>query len=303
MTNATRYSLVTLATLTGLSIGAGQAFAQGTRDQLLVSVSWLAEHLNDPHLVLLHVGAENDYAAEHIPGARYVTHSQLATPHSDAPGALMLELPEPGELQQKLRSLGISQQSRIVVYWGSEWVTPSTRVVFTLDWVGLGSQTVLLDGGIDAWKAAGHAVTADVPTPAPGDVTVSPRPELVVTADWVGANSTARGVAVIDGRAPEFYAGTREDRGKAGHVPGAGSLPWRTLVNDALQLKDPESLRQLFRAAGVEEGDTVVAYCHIGQVATSLIFAARTLGHPVKLFDGSFQDWASRNLPVEASKP
>jgi thiosulfate/3-mercaptopyruvate sulfurtransferase len=63
-------------------------------------------------------------------------------------------------------------------------------------------------------------------------------------------------------------------------------------------LKDQASLREIFSAAGVEPGDTVVAYCHIGQYATMVLFAARILGHEVRLYDGAFQDWAARDLPV-----
>ena len=49
-------------------------------------------------------------------------------------------------------------------------------------------------------------------------------------------------------------------------------------------------------------GDTIVGYCHIGQQATAMLFGARLLGYDVRLYDGSFQDWAQRNLPVEAGK-
>jgi thiosulfate/3-mercaptopyruvate sulfurtransferase len=62
---------------------------------------------------------------------------------------------------------------------------------------------------------------------------------------------------------------------------------------------DLENLAEAFRSAGITVGDTVVAYCHIGQQATTILLGARLLGHPVKLYDGSFQDWARRDLPVE----
>jgi thiosulfate/3-mercaptopyruvate sulfurtransferase len=272
------------------------------REQLLVSVQWLAQHLNDPNLVLLHVGDADDYKAEHIPGAHLTSHRELADPNSSGPDALTLELPDPAELQAKLRGYGISEDSRIVVYWGSEWVSPTTRVVYTLAWAGLADQTVLLDGGIGAWKAAGHAVTG-APTPgAQGDITVAPQDDLVVDAAWVQANANNPGYKLVDGRNAEFFNGERQDRDVTGHIPGAGNVMWQELLDDSLRLKDPATLRQAFAAAGVEPQDTVVAYCHIGQYATMVIFMARTLGHEVKLYDGSFQDWARKGLPVQKPK-
>jgi thiosulfate/3-mercaptopyruvate sulfurtransferase len=122
---------------------------------LLVSAEWLAAHADDPDLVLLHVGPEEGFATEHIAGAVLITRDDFSDPGSHSPESLILELPEPDAFQAALRRAGVSESSRIVVYWGEEWVTPTARVVFTLDWAGLGDRTALLDGGLTAWKAAG----------------------------------------------------------------------------------------------------------------------------------------------------
>jgi len=280
----------------------GTLAAQGAdaRGRLLVPVTWLQEHVGDPDIVLLHVGDSADYAKEHIPGAVFTdVRAELAAPRASDGNGLILELPDPDTLQARLRAKGISDDSRIVLYWGSEWVTPTARALFTLQWAGLGDRAVLLDGGLEAWKAAGGAVTAEVPAPAPGDVSVRPRRSLVVDADWVQGHGHAPGYRVVDARAAEFYRGERADRGKNGHIPGAVSVPWPELIDEQLHLKDAAELRRRFEDAGVMPGDTVVTYCHIGQYASAVLFAARTLGYPVKLYDGSFQDWAMRNLPVE----
>ena len=89
-------------------------------------------------------------------------------------------------------------------------------------------------------------------------------------------------------------------RSRKGHIAGAKSLPFSEVTDDNGRLKSADQLTSLFTKAGVGPKDTVVAYCHIGQQATAVLFAARTLGHPVLLYDGSFQDWAGRpELPVE----
>jgi len=294
-------SAAILATVLTVSVlSPSELHAQDTaRSELLVSAEWLAQHLDDPSLVLLHVGDRDDYDAAHIPGAQYTSHRELSDTNSGS-DALFLELPEPDQLQTKLRELGISSDSRIVVYWGSEWVSPAARVVFALAWAGLGDQTVLLDGGIDVWESSGHTVTAE-PTPTTeGNITVQPQSRLVVDAAWVQSHSSEPGYKLIDGRNAEFFEGTREDRGVAGHIPGAGNIMWQELLDDSLKLKDADALQEAFAAAGVKPDDTVVAYCHIGQYATMVMFMARTLGYDVKLYDGAFQDWAGRGLPVES---
>ena len=270
--------------------------AQSTRrDQLLVSVDWLAAHREDRGIILLHVGPEDAYAKEHIPGARFVGHG-----HREGPDGLVLELPPADELEARLEALGVSNDSKIVVYWGEEWVTPTTRLVFEIDWAGLGDRAVVLDGGLGAWKARGQPVTAERPTVKPGALTLEPRQDLVVDAEYVqGLANPAHGTALVDGRARAFYDGVREDGGRNGHIPGAVSVPWTELVDESIRFRTAEEMRTLFAAAGIRPGDTVVAYCHIGQYATAVLFAARTLGHEVKLYDGAFQDWARRDLPVE----
>jgi len=273
---------------------------QDPRFEILVSVDSLAAHLDDPNLVLLHVGDSSAYQAEHIPGARYVTRDQVSLPVSDDPEALRVQLPEPAALQEVLRELGVRDDSRIVLYWGEDQVSPAARVLFTLQWAGLGERSALLDGGLAAWKVAGRPVTDELPDAAYGNVTVTPQPTLVVDAPWVEAHGSETGYALIDGRNRGFFTGEREDRGKLGHIAGAESLEWQGLVDDSLRFKSASEIALAFDTAGYVPGDTVVAYCHVGQYATVVIFLARTLGYEVKLYDGSFQDWALRDLPVVA---
>jgi thiosulfate/3-mercaptopyruvate sulfurtransferase len=271
------------------------------RASILLPVDSLVSLLDNPDLVVLHVGDSADYVKEHIPGARRVTRDQVSRPRSDRADELSVELPSPRDLEAVLEGLGISDDSRVVVYAAGRSLTRAARVIFTLAWAGLGDRVVLLDGGLEAWKAAGHAVTGEMPQIEPGTLTLTPQPSLVVDAEWVERHTAAPGYALVDARDREFYVGEREDRGKVGHIPGAGSTPGAELADDSFKLKGTEELEQIFRAAGVESGDTVVAYCHIGQYATLAMFAARTLGYDVKLYDGSFQDWAQRDMPVDST--
>jgi thiosulfate/3-mercaptopyruvate sulfurtransferase len=182
------------------------AALQGPGDPMLVSADGLKAHQRDPNLVLLQVGPRPTYDSAHIAGARFVQLQDLAAPRDSTRPAL--ELPDPAKLDSVLEALGISDDSRIVVYSSDEWLSPSTRVYLTLYWAGLGARTSLLDGGLEIFRARGGAVTAEA-TPAPrrGSVTLHPRGDVIVPADWVAAHLDQPSVALIDARNTQFFLG------------------------------------------------------------------------------------------------
>jgi thiosulfate/3-mercaptopyruvate sulfurtransferase len=270
----------------------------------LVSTSWLAAHLNDPDLVVLHIGPPETYTT-HIPGARRTDLIELSVngygPNMDMT-KLLVEMLPPDVLRSKLESYGISDKSTVVVYAANdEAVVSATRVVFTLRVAGLGARAALLDGGLPDWTAQKRLVTADVPHPSPGHITATPVPSLVVDVDWVKSHLGRPGVVVIDARDRTFYDGTEKGESRFGHIAGAQSLPYTTLFDSTSErYKSPAEIKALFRAVGAQPGDTIVGYCHIGMQATAMLFAADQIGYPVRLYDGSFQEWSKRtDLPVD----
>jgi rhodanese-related sulfurtransferase len=184
----------------------GATQAPATPDAtLLVTASWLAQHLEDPDLVLLHLGDRPGYDAGHIPGARLVALNDVLVDTDTH----LLEMPAPDELRRRLAALGVSDQSRVVVYWARDWVSPATRIVFTLDDAGLGARTSLLDGGMPAWVKDGHPLSTAPPLPRTG--TLSPlaiRP-IVVDAAFVRDHLSTPGYAVVDARAGALYDGSQ----------------------------------------------------------------------------------------------
>jgi thiosulfate/3-mercaptopyruvate sulfurtransferase len=262
---------------------------------MLVTARWLAAHLDDRDLVVLHAGAQQDYDAGHIPNSRLVTLPAISV---TGDRGLRLELPPAGALKQTLEEFGISDRTRIVVYAGNGVVQSATRVWFTLDYLGLGGRAALLDGGLPAWRAVGGTLSTSPPVPAPAaHLTVVPNHDLIVDAEWVRLHSADPNVAILDARTPEFYSGDSAGMmPRAGHIPGALNIPFTTLLDQGMTLKPPAELRELLAPAAHR---VPVVYCHIGQQATLLYFATRYLGMAPRLYDGSFQDWSTRpGLPV-----
>jgi thiosulfate/3-mercaptopyruvate sulfurtransferase len=277
--------------------------AAQTAAPLIVDVEWLGHHLNDGDLVLLHVGSQADYDAGHLQGARRISEEDVSRPHDMtkmATGDLMLELPPIDELRGKIAAYGISDSSRIVVYSGKTAALQSaTRIVFTLDYLGLGDRTSLLNGGIAAWTRSGQAAVTPVPAVSRGTLAVRPAKNVVVDADYVKSLARHPNHRLVDARAAVFYRGIEASMNAKGHIPGAISIPFSE-ISDTNQLIDRDRVAALFQTAGVKAGETLVVYCHVGQQATAVIFAARLLGHPALLYDGSFQDWAYNvHGPVE----
>ena len=294
MLRAQVVSLVVFASLAGAYPASAQLT---TGDGLLVNTQWLAQHQKDKDLVILTVGPESGYKKEHIAGSHFVQLNDIAT---KVPGGLALEMPSEADLRSAFEKLGISDQSRIVVVFDSGWVTPASRVFLTLGYAGFANQAMYLDGGTTAWRKAGLPLTAETAAVGPGRITKSMLPAIIVGHEYVGGVSKNPKAKLLDARAPAAYTRATAGQEAPGHIPGAANLPWGTLWDESTDLILPKAeLEKKFRAVGVQPGDTVVGYCHVGQYATAMLLAARVLGHPVRLYDGSFQDWTMRKLPTE----
>lgn len=270
------------------------AFGQG----MLVSGNWLEQHLNDREVVILHVGAQQDYDEGHIPGARLVQLSDISV--TDDAG-LRLQLPRTELLREALGKVGVTDTSSVVVYHATPAVQSATRVWFTLDYLGMSDRASLLDGGLALWKKEGRALSKEAVAGAGNGPTLRPRPIQVVSAEWMEQHLNDPSVLRLDARTPNFYSGA--DKGsatRAGHIPGAINTPYLSFFDTEGRLRSREELRSLLHVGSAPPEALRVTYCHIGQQATVPYFVARYLGLDVRLFDGSFQEWSSREaLPIE----
>jgi len=295
------YRMLLISLLTFLATESLQAQTVKVNESLIVSTEWLGKHLEDDTLVLLQVGEKDEFTAAHIPRAQLIQTADISTPRGQG---LTLEMPPVDQLKATFEKLGISDKSRIVIYFGKDWVTPTARVFLTLDYLGLGNRTSILDGGLPAWRAENRPVTAEVVEPKKGTLTPHPNTKLIVDAVWVKNNLSDPNVRILDARAPQFYTGAEKGRmPRGGHIPQARNIPFSSLVEESSnKFKSPTALKELFNQADVKPKSSVATYCHIGQQASLLYFVARYLGYDAHVYDGSFEDWSNRaELPVEQS--
>ena len=278
------------------------AFAQSTSlpPIRVVTTAWLAQHVNDANVVVLQVemdGMAGMMSGGRIPGARSINFDEFVIDQN----GLRTELPALEKLRAFFESLGISDSTLVVVTTSHE-APMASRALVTLDYVGL-TRLAWLDGGPMQWRAEGRAFSSDKPRITPGKITSKPRTDLVVSADWITAHQGKPGLALFDTRSDGEYVGGGERHGmpSAGHLAGARQLQWEQLFSnpEQLRLKSMAELKQLY-AERMQPGDTAVTYCWIGYRASMTYVAARILGLNARFYDGSYQDWLARKLPVTA---
>lgn len=292
--------ILTLFAAAALPLVAAPCGGHGTRATMLVNTKWLAEHLNDPNLVVIGIGQKGEFDAAHIPGSQFLDYNTIVLrPAPERSNSY--ELPPMADLAKSFGDLGVSNTSRIVLYMTKDAISPTTRVYLTLDAMGFGAQASLLDGGFPEWQREGRPVTAETRAPKPGKIEPCAQSDVVTDVSFVKSNLRKPGVGIIDARTTNFYTGETPGRNmRPGHIPGAVSVPYLSLIDESGKFRPADVIAKQFEDAGIRKGDRVVSYCHIGQQATVVYFAARYLGYDARMYDGSFEEWSRlSDLPVE----
>ena len=267
---------------------------------MVVSTSWLAQHLHDPGVVVIYIGRDRQsYERGHIPSVQFIPLDAMAEQHGDIPH----ELPSIENLKALFESVGISDNSRIVLC-GEGGGMLAARAYFTLDYLGLGEHAALLNGGYERWVAEGREVSHATSVLNRGHITPHPHPEILVSlAEMQQLSRQPNGAALLDARSAAEFKGAVASEGvsKPGHIPGATAMDWKSLETGDSELLPRTELAKMFANAGIQPGQKVISYCRTGLRASMVYFVAKYLGHPAAMYDGSVVEWVQKGNDLVTS--
>lgn len=271
---------------------------------ILVGPEWLEKRMQKDNLVIFHIGREKDFKEEHIPGAIYLSSDDYTIGTEDR--SIVFDLPTNEDLQSLLEKNGVSNDTDVVIYTPANWIPLVTRLYFTLDYLGHGHKTYILDGGIVAWKNGGREISTEVVTPEKGNFKIKPNKSLLADEDYMLASIENEDNTIVDCRSEVYYKGIEPTHGaRLGRIPTAKNIPYTSLYEPsdigAYTFKSIEELGNIFKAQGLNKDEPLVLYCHIGMQLTVVYTAAKLLGYEnVRMYDGSFHEWGpNEDLPIE----
>jgi thiosulfate/3-mercaptopyruvate sulfurtransferase len=231
------------------------------------------------------------FRAGHVPGAVYVDLDRELADH-DTIGAGRHPLPSEAALTDAMRRWGLHDADTVVVMddLGNQ---SAARAWWLLRHAGF-ADVRMLDGGLGAWIAAGHPLAIGDATPDPGDATAHFGAMPVIDAD--GAAAFPAGGVLLDARAAERYRGEVEPIDpRAGHIPGARSLPTAGNLDADGRFLPPEVLRARFAGVGITQGTAAAAYCGSGVTAAHEVAALALAGIDAALYAGSWSQWSNED--------
>ncbi|HEX8941009.1 MAG TPA: sulfurtransferase [Candidatus Limnocylindrales bacterium] len=280
---------------------------QATRSDILVDADWALGHLDDPAIRFVEVDVDTTaYEQGHLPGAvGWDWTSQLSD-------GVRRDLASREAFSNLLSESGIGPDTAVVLYGdNNNWFAAFAYWQLRL----FGHRDVrILDGGRRYWLDHGLPISVDMPSYEPtGYRLAEPSWELRAFRDDILPRLGEPGFALVDVRSPaEFNGeviappGMTETAQRAGHIPGAASVPWAQAVREDGTFKSPDELQALYEGKGITPDKDVVAYCRIGERSSHTWFVLHELlGYPkVRNYDGSWTEWGSMvGVPIEKPEP
>jgi thiosulfate/3-mercaptopyruvate sulfurtransferase len=282
-----KIQVLAIGLVLALIIPANFLFAKGS----LISAAELAKIYKDKNVVIVSTRTLADYKKVHITGAVHVDHKSL---YGDGPVKSMLKSPQ--EIATILGSKGISESKTIVLYDDGTGKYAG-RLFWILDYLGA-KDVRILDGHMDAWRAARKPVTRNPTTVKKVTFTPSVDKNKIATMNQVQSASSA---VVLDCRSPEEYAGKATTELRKGHIPGAINLEFKNVMDANGKMKSADALTKAFKSKGITGDKEVILYCESSVRAGIMYFTLNSMLEysNVKVFDGAYLEWSASSNKVE----
>lgn len=247
--------------------------------KITTDVESLRSEVRDKSVRVIDVRREDDYKQDHIPTA------------VNLPLATLLSDDSPEKVLKLVNSMGIDDETPVVIY-DDTFGALASRVAWTLEYIGH-SDVTLLETTYGNWKSLGLESDSKIPEIQSKEHSLNLHPEILATSDYLEAAKSRDDVILIDNRERLNYLEQ--------HIPGAISLPYRTLASNDKILRSKEDMKRLLDNRGVTGNSEIITYCgSVGTLSGLAYYALKTADLPnAKLYVRSFKEWKSLNKPTE----
>ncbi len=253
-----------------------------TESKITTDVDSLRSEIRDKSVRVIDVRREDDYKQGHIPTA------------VNLPLATLLSDDNPERVLKLVNSIGIDNETSVVVY-DDTFGALASRVSWTLEYIGH-SDVTLLDTTYSNWKSLGLESDSAIPDVQRKEHSMNLQPDILATSDYLENAKERNDVILIDNRERLNFLEQ--------HIPGAISLPYRTLATKNKILRSKNDMKRLLENRGVSSNSEIITYCgSVGTLSGLAYYALKSVGLPnAKLYVRSFKEWKNLQKPTAQQK-
>ncbi len=253
-----------------------------TKSKITTDVDSLRSEIRDKSVRVIDVRREDDYKQGHIPTA------------VNLPLATLLSDDNPERVLKLVNSIGIDDETPVVVY-DDTFGALASRVSWTLEYIGH-SDVTLLDTTYSNWKSLGLENDSVIPDVQSKDHSMNLQPDILATSDYLENAKEKNDVILIDNRERLNFLEQ--------HIPGAISLPYRTLATKNKILRSKNDMKRLLENRGISGNSEIITYCgSVGTLSGLAYYALKSVGLPnAKLYVRSFKEWKNLQKPTAQQK-
>jgi len=247
--------------------------------KITTDIDSLRSEIRDKSIRVIDVRREDDYNQDHIPTA------------VNLPLANLLSDDSPERVLKLMKTMGIDNETPVVVY-DDTFGALASRVAWTFEYLGH-SDVTLLETTYSNWKSLGLESDSNIPEIQPKEHSLNLQPDILATSDYLESAKQRDDVILIDNRERLNYLEQ--------HIPGAISLPYRTLATEDKILRPKDDMKRLLENRGVSGNSEIITYCgSVGTLSGLAYYALKSVGLPnAKLYVRSFKEWKNLQKPTE----